>query len=217
MLRAAAIVLLVSLLSLPGVAAQPQADIPAADRVLRLIARGDQRAAMGDAIGALGYYRDAIAAGPRRSEGYLALGNYHLALAEPARALDVFEAAARAEVHAAPLVIAHAETLQKVGRPERALSLLRRLVQHEPGSEAAFAALAQATEGRGLFVEALAARRVLYTLIVQGGGAPERARESATQVRALERLLGDAEHVRARTRCDDATATEITRALARCP
>lgn len=198
--------------------AQPPASAPvaAADRVRRLVERGDLRRAAGDAISALGYYRDAIGAGPRRSEGYVALGACYLALGEPLRALEVYDAAARAQVFAEPLVIAHAATLMQLDQSARALALLRRLVQSEPASRAGLAALADLSESRGAFIEALSARRALLALIVGApDSAPTEVRDARTRVRALERLLGGAERVRSPTRCENG-ASAVTLALARC-
>ena len=187
-----------------------------ADRVAVLIARGEARHAVGDDVSALGYYRDAIAAGPRRREGYQALGGLYLALGEPARALEVYEAALRARAQDEALVLAYARTLAALGETEQARAALRRWVQQQPDSATALAALAELAEARGAYVEALAARRGALALAAQRAD-PQALSEARTRVRALERIVGAAERVRAPRACDDPTEGLVARALARCP
>ena len=189
---------------------------PRADRVAVLIARGDARHAVGDEVSALGYYRDAIAAGPRRREGYLALGGLYLGLGEPTRALEVYEAALRAQAHDEALVLAYARTLRALGDSEKARTALRRWVQQQPDSSAALEALAELAEARGAFVEALSARRGALAL-APPGSEPAALNEARTRVRALERIVGAAERVRAPRACDDPAESLVGRALARCP
>jgi tetratricopeptide (TPR) repeat protein len=186
------------------------------DRVTRLLARGQASARAGDTLSALGYYRDAISAGPRRSEGYVALGELYLTLEEPVRALEVFEAGVRASQGGEPLYLGLAATLQQLGQTERALDVLRRLRGLSP-SALGLRRLAEAAEARGAFVEALATRRALLeqlTARAEPADQTEQAAERA-QVRALELLLGSADRVRARSACS--ADSLVQRALARCP
>jgi tetratricopeptide (TPR) repeat protein len=176
------------------------------DRAGHLIARGRAAAAAGNTLAALGYYRDAVAAAPRRVEGYVALGEAYLALGEPSRALEVLLAGSRWSVRGEALWLALYATYSALHDDARALEALRELRRREPSSMRGLSALADEAEKRGLFIEALAARRSLLA----SGDAEQRAR-----VRALEVLLGNADSVRGRVACESGTAVE--RALARCP
>jgi tetratricopeptide (TPR) repeat protein len=190
------------------------------DRAARLVARGHLLREAGDAISALAYFRDAITAAPRRPEGYQALGDLYLALDEPARALEVYESGSRWAPGGEALWLGLATALQKLGQDERALVALRRLRALHPSSLAGLAALADASEARGSFVEALAARRALLELL---RGAPTSEARSAAladqsaHVRALSLLLGAADRVRTKTLCSSAERSLVRRALARCP
>ena len=215
------LVALVALLTLrPLAAAQPNATV---DRVARLVERGDAHRAIGDAVSALAFYREAIAASPRRSEGYAALGGMYLELGEPARALEVFESGVRATARGEALWLGYARTLEQLGQHARAVDTLRRFLTIEPSSRAGLRALAEGAERRGAFVEALSARRALFDQLnaaSAGAANGELLREVAAeraQVRALERLLGGAERVRSRETCETADASDVARALARCP
>jgi len=200
---------LTSLLGQPLAWAQPN---PHIDRVARAIERGDTHRNVGDSVSAVAFYRDAIAAAPRRSEGYAALGALYLTLGEPARALEVLEAGVRVGARGEALWLAYARALETLGQARRALEALRRWVELEPDSLGALRALADAAERSGAFVEALAARRALLDKLTAGAQGPEQA-----QVRALERLLGAAEHVRAAAQCKEPSDSALARALARCP
>jgi tetratricopeptide (TPR) repeat protein len=214
-------------------AAQPSARTVQAERVAWMIAHGDAAQRAGNAIAALSYYRDAISAAPRKSEGYVALGSMYLTLDEPLRALEVFEVGTRAAASDEALWLGLAETLRKLGQDERALDALRHLRALTP-SPRGLAALAEALAARGSFVEALAARRALVEQLVnassadapagepsaQDAAAPDLAAElraQRAQVRALELLLGSADRVRARDVCSEPGASVLLRALARCP
>jgi len=192
----------------------------AADRVARLIARGNVLREAGDTISALAYYRDAISAAPRKAEGYVALGELYLALDEPARALEVYTAGTRSGVHGEALWLGLAAALDKLGQHERALDALRRLRALDPGSQSGLAALADASEAHGSFVEALAARRALLALLADEPESDAQVALLADQnarVRALCYLLGAAERVRTKTICASAEQSQVRRALARCP
>lgn len=211
--------LLSALLVVSVAHAQPNARV---DRVARAIARGDAHREAGDTISAVTFYREAIAVGPRRSDGYAALGALYLSLGEPARALEVYEAGTRAGVHGEALWLGYAETFEALGKPARALDTLRRWLALEPGSLAGLRALAEAAERRGAFVEALAARRALLDRLRTSPFAQDPAQQrlaatEAAQVRALELLLGGAERIRGRTLCDDPSSGEVARGLAHCP
>lgn len=218
-LRSVALAALVTLSVLhPQATAQPNATV---DRVARLVERGDAHRAIGDAVSALAFYREAISVAPRRSEGYAALGGMYLELGEPARALEVYEAGVRAAGSGEALWLGYARTLERLGHAERALEALRRWVDVEPSSQRGLRALAEAAERRGAYAEALAARRALLDQLTDGGrrergNEPDVAAERA-QVRALERMLGSAERVRTAHTCATAEASDIARALARCP
>ncbi|MDB4988365.1 MAG: hypothetical protein JWN04_3543 [Myxococcaceae bacterium] len=204
-----------------GALAQPSARDVQNERVARLLARGEALREAGNAVSAVAYFRDAINAAPRRSEGYLALGQLYLQLDEPVRALEVFEVATRAAAdHSEALWLGLAAALSKLGQEERALGTLRQLVQQRP-TPLGLRALAAAAEARGLFLEALSARRALVDALLPAGHESDAARdELATergQVRALELLLGAADRVRDRSLCGEPDASAITRALARCP
>ncbi|HEX5657748.1 MAG TPA: tetratricopeptide repeat protein [Polyangiales bacterium] len=177
------------------------------DRAGQLIARGRAAAAAGDTLSALGYFRDAIAAAPRRDDGYVALGEAYLALGEPSRALEVLLAGSRWTARGEALWLALHTTYTALHDDARALDALRELRRREPESTRGLHALADEAERRGLFLEALAARRSLAALT---DDAEQRAR-----VRALELLLGNADLVRARAACTGSSAVE--RALSRCP
>jgi tetratricopeptide (TPR) repeat protein len=192
---------------------------PRLDRAARLVARGRVLREGGDTISALAYFRDAIAAAPRRAEGYEALGELYLALDEPVRAIEVYEAGARWAVRGEALWLGLAAALHKLGQDERALDALRRLHALDPGSRAGLVALAEASEARGSFVEALAARRALVALLAAEPKSDALAAELADQnarVRALSYLLGAADRVRTRTICK-AEHSLVRRALAHCP
>ena len=198
--------------------AQPNATV---DRVARYIDRGDAHRKVGDTVSALAFYRDAINVAPRRSEGYAALGAMYLELGEPARALEVYEAGVRAAGSGEALWLGYAHTLEQLGQRERALDALRRWVDLEPSSQRGLRALAEAAERRGAYAEALAARRALLDQLTDGGrrergNEPDVASERA-QVRALERMLGSAERVRTAQTCVSNEASDVARALARCP
>ncbi|MET0343245.1 MAG: hypothetical protein ABW252_19710 [Polyangiales bacterium] len=202
-------------LGLVTLGARADAQPASADRVARLVARGDAQRAYGDSISAVRTYRDAIAAGPRRGEGYVALGALYRALDEPSRAREVYEAARRAQVHSEPLVLAYADTLARMDAPLDALRVLRDQVRAEPDALASLEALAALAEARGAYVEALAARRGALAVRTRQGEVE--LAEPRTRVRALERLLGPAERVRAQLQCADPATSDVLRALARCP
>lgn len=191
-----------------------QAEPPTFDRAGRLLERGRSAAAAGDTLSALGYYRDAISAAPRRDDGYVALGELYLALGEPARALEVLQAGGRWTVHGEALWMALFAAHQALHEDARALDALRQLHRLEPESQRCLSALAEQTEARGAFIEALAARRSLLTLLERDPAQAEAAREQRAHVRALELLLGGAELVRSKSQCSTGSAVE--RALARC-
>jgi predicted Zn-dependent protease len=188
------------------VSTRVSAEPPAFDRAASLIARGRAAEAAGDALSALGYFRDAVAAAPRRDVGYVALGEAYLKLGEPSRALEVLLSGARWTVRGEALWLALHATYVAVRDDAHALDALRRLRRMEPTSERGLSALADEAERRGAFVEALAARRSLLALT---GDETQRA-----HVRALEVLLGNADLVRAKAACGTGTAVE--RALAHC-
>jgi tetratricopeptide (TPR) repeat protein len=204
-------------LSARRAAAQPQY---AADRSVRLIARGQLLREAGDTISALAYFRDAISAAPRRPEGYVALGALYLELHEPLRALEVYEAGSRWAGRDEALWLGLAATLQELGQHERALATLRQLHALDPSARGGLSALADAAEARGSFVEALAARRALLDLL-----AREPTTEAVTaaltdqraRVRALAYLLGGAERVRGKAVCSSSEVSVVRRALGRCP
>lgn len=177
---------------------------PPFDRAGRLIERGHAAASVGDALSALGYYRDAISAAPRRDDGYIALGELYLQLGEPARALEVLLAGARWTVRGEALWLGVYAAYAALHDEDKALEALRQLRRVEPASRRGLTALAEQAERRGLFIEALAARRSLAAL---DGESAQR-----TQVRALEVLLGPADRARARS----CTGSAVDRALARC-
>ncbi len=182
------------------------AEPPRVDRASLLVARGQSAAAAGDTLSALGYYRDAISAAPRRAEGYVALGEQYLALGEPSRALEVLLAGSRYTVRGEALWLALYTTYGALRDDAHALDALRKLRRMEPESLRGLSALAEQAEKRGLFLEALAARRSLLALTAEA--------EQRTRVRALELLLGNADLVRGNVACSSGTAVE--RALARC-
>lgn len=219
------------------VRAEPVARTVQADRVARLIARGEACRAAGDVISALGLFRDAISAAPRKSEGYVALGELYLALEEPQRALEVFETGTRAAASDEALWLGLSASLSKLGQHGRALDALRRLHSLSP-TPRGLRALAEAAETRGAFVEALAARRGLVAQLVRltAGPAADTAGDTAAgadtrdaddaraalkleraHVRALELLLGAADPVRAQAACSDPRTGLVQRALSRCP
>jgi tetratricopeptide (TPR) repeat protein len=205
------------LLGPPRARAQPN---PNVDRVARAIERGDAHRNVGDTVSAVAFYRDAIAVAPRRSEGYAALGALYLTLGEPARALEVLETGVRNGSRGEALWLGYARALEALGQTRRALDALRRWVELEPSSRAGLRALADAAERQGAFVEALAARRALLDQLRESGESPPRAEELSReqlQVRALERLLGAAEHVRTAALCKEPSESEVARGLARCP
>ncbi|MET0286432.1 MAG: hypothetical protein ABW352_18265 [Polyangiales bacterium] len=191
------------LLASVGAAAEP----PTFDRAASLIARGRAAEDAGNTLSALGYYRDAVAAAPRRDVGYVALGEAYLRLGEPSRALEVLLSGSRWTVRGETLWLALHATYQALHDDARALDALRKLRRMEPESTRGLSALADEAEQRGAFLEALAARRSLLALT---GAEDQRAR-----VRALELLLGNADPVRAKLACS--TGTPVERALARCP
>lgn len=191
-----------------------QAEPPTFDRAKRLIERGRSAAAAGDTLSALGYYRDAISAAPRRDDGYIALGELYLVLGEPARALEVLQAGARWTIRGEALWLALSAAHQALHEDAKALDALRQLHRLEPESQRCLSALAEQTEARGSFIEALAARRSLLTLLERDPTQAEATREQRAHVRALEVLLGGAELVRTRSACTNGTPVE--RALARC-
>ena len=215
--RALALVLLVG--SAAQGAAQPSA--PSADRVSRLVARGDALRDVGDTISALGLYRDAVSVGPRRPEGYAALGALHLTLGEPARAREVFEVGVRAAPGSEALWLGLARARRALGAPREALEALRTLQHRVPGSRTGLEALAETAEAQGAFVEALGARRALHELLAADPSAAEHAAEHAAEqrmrVRALERLIGVAERVRGPAACAPTETSPVLRALGRCP
>jgi tetratricopeptide (TPR) repeat protein len=190
------------------------AEPPTFDRAKRLLERGHSAAAAGDTLSALGYYRDAISAAPRRDDGYIALGELYLALGEPARALEVLQAGGRWTVHAEALWMALFATHQALHEDAKALDALRHLRRLEPESRRCLSALAELTEAHGAFIEALAARRGLLTLLERDRAQAEAAREQRARVRALELLLGGAELARSKSQCGAGSAVE--RALASC-
>jgi tetratricopeptide (TPR) repeat protein len=200
-----------------GAFAQPKSNV---DRVARAIERGDAHRNVGDTLSAVAFYRDAIAVGPRRSEGYAALGSLYLTLGEPARALEVLETGVRNGSRGEALWLSYARALETLGQVRRALDALRHWVELEPGSLGGLRALAEAAERRGAFVEALAARRALLDQLQTSARNPqqtEQQRSEHAHVRALERLLGAAEHVRSAALCKDPSESELARGLARCP
>jgi tetratricopeptide (TPR) repeat protein len=190
------------------------AEPPTVDRARRLLERGHSAAALGDTLSALGYYRDAISAAPRRDDGYIALGELYLALGEPARALEVLQAGMRWTIHAEALWMALFAAHQALHEDAKALDALRQLRRLEPASRRCLAALAELTEAHGAFIEALAARRGLLTLLERDTPQAEAVREQRAHVRALELLLGGAELVRSKSQCSTESAVE--RALAGC-
>lgn len=184
------------------------------DRMTLLIERGDGRKRAGDVIGALGLYRDAISAAPRKSAGYVALGQLYLALDEAGRALEVFESGARAAGDGEAIWLGLAKARTALGRHDEARAALRSLRERAGDSPEALTALAEAAEARGAFVEALSLRRALLTRIA--AEAPEQA-EARARVRALERLIGAADRVRGLGACRDPEPSVVRRALAACP
>lgn len=203
-----------------GSHAQPAATFERVDRVARAIERGDAHRKIGDAVSALAFYRDAITIAPRRFEGYAALGAMYLSLGEPSRALEVFENGVRSAAGGESLWLGYAATLEQLGQAERARAALRHFVSLEPTARGALRALAEAAARHGAFVEALGARRALVDQLERATlHRPELRDELAlerAQVRALERLLGAAERVRSRERCEEEHA-QVARALAHCP
>jgi tetratricopeptide (TPR) repeat protein len=187
------------------------------DRVTRLIERGDAQRARGDVNAALGYYRDAISVGPRRSEGYAALGGLYLAIEEPRRALEVFEVGARSAGRGEALWLGFARALSAVGQPERALSALRSLRSTDPRSLEGLRILAEALESRALFIEALSVRRARLAQLEGAAADAQAAAGERAHVRALEYVLAGAERTRTRDSCADAETSAVRRALARCP
>lgn len=203
--------LLLALWSSAAAAERPEPS----ERHARLVARGDLHAARGDTLTALGLYRDAITAAPRRGEGYAALGALYLRLSEPGRALEVFETGVRNAGQGEALWLGYAEALREAGEPERALWALRSLRTLEPESHAGLGALASALEQRGGYIEALSVRRKRVELLARVN-APELELERS-QVRALEYLLGASERTHARQRCTPTLTSAVLRALAACP
>jgi tetratricopeptide (TPR) repeat protein len=189
-----------------GLTVKALAEPPAFDRTAHLIGRGRAAEEAGDTLSALAFYRDAISAAPRRDDGYIALGQLYLTLGEPTRALEVLLSGARWTVRGESLWLAIYGAYAALHDDDKAIDALRKLRRMEPESTRCLAALAAEAERRGLFIEALAARRSLLAL----GDDTQRA-----QVRALEVLLGSAELVRSRAACASGSAVE--RALARCP
>jgi tetratricopeptide (TPR) repeat protein len=226
------VLFVVAMLGSPGTLRPARAEPPgylvpvvspsASERVARMVARGQRLREAGDTLSALAYFRDAISAAPRRPEGYAALGELYLAIDEPARALEVFETGtrnvtARSAEESEALWLGLASTLRALGQHERALGALRTLRQLAPAARGGLEALADATEARGSFVEALATRRALVALLA--AGEPEERDALLAQrarVRALEVLLGGAERVRRRGACLEDLGV-VRRALARCP
>ena len=187
---------------------------PTLDRMALLIERGHARRAAGDVIGALGLYRDAISVAPRRSAGYVALGELYLALSEPSRALEVFESGARAAGDGEALWIGLARARDAMGKHDEARDALRTLRVRAPDAPAALSALAEAAEARGAFVEALSVRRALLARLDADAPAYTEAR---ARVRALERLVGAADRVRGGAVCKDPRVGAVRHALAGCP
>jgi tetratricopeptide (TPR) repeat protein len=201
----------------PRAHAQPEY---AQSRAARLIARGQLLQEGGDTISALAYFRDAISAAPRQASGYVALGALYRELNEPQRALEVYEAGSRWAGRDEALWLGLAATLQALGQHERALTALRQLHALDPGARAGLAALADATEARGSFVEALAARRALADLLSReptSEAVTAALTEQRARVRALSYLLGGAERVRGKPACAPEQVSVVRRALARCP
>jgi cytochrome c-type biogenesis protein CcmH/NrfG len=219
MLAQTVVIICLALLAAPS-HGQPSTTFERVDRVARAIERGDAHRKIGDAVSALAFYRDAITIAPRRFEGYAALGAMYLSLGEPARALEVYENGVRSAAGGEALWLGYATTLEQVGQPERARAALRHFVTLEPSARAALRALAEAAARHGAFVEALGARRALVDQLERATLHRPELRDELTleraQVRALERILGAAERVRSRERCDEQHA-QVARALAHCP
>lgn len=222
MLRSLALALVLAVLShggldAPRAHAQPEY---AQGRAARLIARGELLREAGDTISALAYFRDAISAAPRQPAGYVALGALYRELGEPLRALEVYEAGSRWAGADEALWLGLAATLQALGQHERALTALRQLLALDPTARAGLAALADASEARGSFVEALAARRALVDVLLSepsSEAVTAALSDQRARVRALSFLLGAAERVRGKAVCATGEASLVRRALARCP
>ncbi len=181
-----------------------------ADRVRDLIARGQELEQRGDPTSAIAFYRDAVAARPRDARGYGALGACYLALAEWARAREVFEAGTAAAPREAGLWWGLFEAQRQLDKPEEAQRALRALLALAPHDERALRALVELSTEVGAFAVALAATRTLVSLAHEG---PERS-ALMLQARALELILGAAERTRAHP-CPAGSA--VLSALARCP
>ncbi|MFT3922402.1 MAG: tetratricopeptide repeat protein [Myxococcales bacterium] len=194
-----------------GVSAQPA---PAhADRVGELVARGLAYEQRGDPSSALGFFRDAVTAGPRDERGYAALGAGYLALSEWSRAQETFEAGVRAVPSSEKLWFGLYESERNMNRSPRALAALRAARSAQPSSVRVLTALADLASELGLWSDALAATRTLAALAVTRPNELD-ANTWRLRTRALELILGSSERVHHQT-CPAATA--VLSALGRCP
>jgi tetratricopeptide (TPR) repeat protein len=221
--------------SLSGGAARAEPP-SAAERAERLIAQGAALERAGDPTSAVAFYRDAVAAAPRDPRGYMALGSAYLALEETARAHEAFELGTRASTGSEALWLGLAEAQQRSRQDEGARATLRALLAQFPDSSAGLERLYALSSSAGRWLEALAATRALARLAearadARSRGAERSARTSdsravsapqtaeresselRTRAHALERLLGAAERVHART-CPAPSA--VLAALGRC-
>jgi tetratricopeptide (TPR) repeat protein len=191
-----------------------RSDAPRVDRVAALIARGQQRASVGDYLSAIGYFRDAIGQAPRDQRGYRALGAAYLETEQASRAVEVYEAALYACGEEPELLLALAEAQERCDRSEVALLILRRLAERSHALSRVHQLRAEIAERVGRFSEALDARRALLAEHLRSGAA-ESPRELALQVKALGLLVGEADRLNDRDACA-AQATPIRRALGDC-
>jgi tetratricopeptide (TPR) repeat protein len=186
------------------------------DRVERLIARGTALQLTGDNVSALAFFRDAVSAGPRDPRGYDALGRAYLALSEPGRAQEAFEAGVQATGGNEALWLGLFAAHRAAGQPERALVTIRRLVVSNPELVSAKEMLLDTAMALGRWVEALAAARSLLDMAQERGSLSLSSADLNLRVRALEKLLGAAERVRSQAACAGDEAA-VRRALGYCP
>lgn len=195
-------------------AAQPP--WPSSGSLERMIAQGQASMNAGDSISAISYLRDGVARAPRDPRGYAALGNAYLHVREPKSALEVFEAGERNTRGSLELSLGLADTYARLGKSERAISVLRQVASSGETSPALYRALAEQAETQGAFSEALAARRaVLWQLRAQHAGADDQLRDARTRVAALELVLGQADRL-SHEHCAEHASSPVLRVLRGC-
>lgn len=190
------------------------ADGPLVDRVASLIARGQQRAEVGDPLSAIAYFRDAIGHAPRDPRGYRALASAYLDTDQAQRAVEVYEAAIYACGERHDLLLALARVQDRCHRSELALLILRTLTERAASLLEAHELRAQIAERTGRFGEALDSRRAVLALRMLSENHGD-LRAETLQVKALALLAAEADPLNRADSCREG-ATPTRRALADC-